>query len=700
MEKRLDLGLPSPATQQQQQQHRSPPTDARPPKRYTTAQMLVRLPIILVVLLYCAFNLVRLPYVVIHDLVSSAPSSSRPYGTFPRRDDPFHFLPCTNVTLPPALDDPNAETSWARLYDPDPRHWSWGRKPASNDSVVAASRRSDTDDDDDDDPYAGRGIYLCGYLDVPLDYSNRSDDRIVRLAVTKFQVSGLAPRIRQHRTSSAGSDGGESRAGTKSARTLVINPGGPGGSGTSYVWRAGEQKSRLYTEGRYDVLGWDPRGVNATQPSVSCFPYDADRDRWGLYTGQFYRTTSGNARPQLDISDAMGEAVMAACHARLGDLPRFVSTGINARDIDEIRRALGEDELTANMVSYGTGLGQTYVNLFPHRAGRIVLDGTEYVRDHRLLGGFGWTALDNVTDAYRDGFLGECVHAGPDHCDLARPLRGHGDEETVTLRGLEARMSKLFDSVLARPVPGYLDESGPSLLDYSTLIGMLYSTLYNAKTWPMFAKMLSQLEGGNATLAIQMADASTWEYDPSVRDPRADPPASDELFSMVVCSDSYDAPARDLDYWQRLWSTMARKDFIAGDGRFYDVLPCRHFAKHWPHPVDVYRGDLNHTLRFPTLLVAETYDPATPLRNGRRLLAEMGRNARLIAHHGYGHSSRDTSKCTDTRIRDYLLHGTVQDEAEVACYADEKPYLYGVTQTEGGLETWRQHAVEMKMFRH
>lgn len=91
---------------------------------------------------------------------------------------------------------------------------------------------------------------------------------------------------------------------------------------------------------------------------------------------------------------------------------------------------------------------------------------------------------------------------------------------------------------------------------------------------------------------------------------------------------------------------------------------------------------VNNSLANPVLLIAETYDPATPLRNGRRLLAEMGKNARLIAHHGYGHSSRDRSNCTDSIAQAYLLNGTLPEEQETACYANEKPYLYGVKKTE------------------
>jgi hypothetical protein len=107
------------------------------------------------------------------------------------------------------------------------------------------------------------------------------------------------------------------------------------------------------------------------------------------------------------------------------------------------------------------------------------------------------------------------------------------------------------------------------------------------------------------------------------------------------------------------------------------------------------------------LLIAETYDPATPLRNGRRLLAEMGTNARLIVHHGYGHSSRDTSNCTDSIAKEFILHGKLPHEQETACYANEKPYLYGVKAgtadaaanvKQNPVEMWREHLQELALW--
>lgn len=193
-----------------------------------------------------------------------------PAGRFPQRGDPFRLVPCTNETLPPALDDL------------DPARWSRG---------------------------SATGVFLCGFLDVPLDYTNASDRRIARLAVTRFQAAGAAAR---------------------SARTLVVEPGGPGGSGTAMVWRSAETLSRRLGDSRLDVLGWDPRGVNASLPAAACFPFDADRDRWGLRARQ-HRREATDARAQLAFVDAFNDAVLGDCRRRLGDLARFVSTAFVAQ---------------------------------------------------------------------------------------------------------------------------------------------------------------------------------------------------------------------------------------------------------------------------------------------------------------------------------------------------------------------------------
>ncbi|KAK0540344.1 hypothetical protein OC842_000532 [Tilletia horrida] len=493
--------------------------------------------------------------------------------------------------------------------------------------------------------------WKCGYLDVPLDYTNSSDHRTARLAVVMYQ---------------AGKE--------KSNRTMVINPGGPGGSGTFYAWRMGETLSKNYTDHTMDVLGFDPRGVNMSNPHWSCYDHDAYRDRWATIVGQFRETTKV-PEEHLRIQGSYYDAMWEACTNKFGDYGRFLSTAFVARDVDSIRAALGEEELTAYMVSYGTGIGSTYAQMFPDRVGRVLLDGCEFVMDHRRIDGFGTVALDNITDAFNDGFLGECARAGPGACALAEK------KGLTTVDGLQSRIRSILDKLLQAPLAVAHHKMGPSLVRYEGIIDAVYGALYNSAAWPRLARMFSELEKGNGTLALEMIG---WAYDPESRRPEGEfgntrgwkgievpLTATDELTLAVICSDSYDDDRHDFAWWDELQANMTQKSWIGGNSRFFDVFPCFHFKT---KPAEVYRGGFDHSLRNPLLLIGETYDPATPLQSAKRLKAAMGNdNARLVAHHGYGHSSRDRSECTERIKRDMFLHGKWPEDT-VECYADTKPY--------------------------
>ncbi|GAC93601.1 proteinase [Pseudozyma hubeiensis SY62] len=575
----------------------------------------------------------------LHHLCSSRSNhSASEWGSFPRTDDPFHFLPCTNTTLPPPLDDPNPLALWTSLFDPDRTHWSFGNSS---------------------------GLYLCGYLDVPLDYTSPSDPRIARLAVTKLQHSPIA-----------------------SNRTLIVEPGGPGGSGTNLVWRKAEKDSRMFTDSTWDVLGWDPRGVNASQPSISCFPYDADRDR---FASTFLRD-SPSPLHELLKTDSLNQAIFSACSRKYGDVATMLTTAFVARDLDEIRKALRSEHVDGYFVSYGTGIGQTYANMFPDKVGRLMLDGTEYVRDQRLIGGFGWAALDNITAAFEDGFLGECVDAGPDRCSLAKPLPG--STELPTKSDLISTFDQLFTNLTLRPLPGWTENSGPLIITYTSIISLIYTSLYAASTWPPLASAFHDLLQGNTSAISQYVDDS-WEFDPHFPARHS----SDELGMLVICSDQWDSPlpatydvATNGEQWYLdLWKRMVSQSEIGGNGRFFDILPCRHWNATFGPPKEVYRGALNHTLSHPVLLIAETYDPATPLRNGRRLLDEMGDgNARLIALDAFSHSSRDLSKCAMDIMRRYMLTGALPDERETGCKADHRPYR------DVEAHSWKDYIAELR----
>lgn len=167
----------------------------------------------------------------------------------------------------------------------------------------------------------------------------------------------------------------------------------------------------------------------------------------------------------------------------------MLSTAFVARDLDELRKALGQRQLDGYFVSYGTGIGQIYANMFPDNIGRLALDGTENVKDWQTTyGAYGFDALDNVTASFHDGFLGECINTGPELCYLARPLPGHTGLPSKT--SLIATMDALFSRLVERPIPGYTQASGPTLVTYTQVIGLIYTALYSASTWPPLTSAL------------------------------------------------------------------------------------------------------------------------------------------------------------------------------------------------------------------
>ncbi|KAK4452140.1 Alpha/Beta hydrolase protein [Podospora aff. communis PSN243] len=583
-----------------------------------------------------------------------AQATSFPYGTFPRSNDTLRLQPCpkTGFLTVPALNDTQAERTWAALFKPDPETWLWGSSK----------------------PNGMAGIFLCGYLDVPLDYTNTSDSRIVRLAVIKYQVSGLALVNATNST-----------AGTKSVRTILMNPGGPGGSGVAIASVVGEVYSQQLSDGHFDFLTWDPRGVGSSLPSPHCLPNEFIRDRWSFITSQHLAMLGSPDSGSLGVTDAYNEAIWRTCFERLGDIGRFLTTAFVARDLEQIRIALGEDDVTGYFGSYGTGIAQTYAAMFPSRVGRMVLDGTEHVRDHRHRAGFATASVDNVTDAYRDGFIGECIKAGPQYCDLAKPPPS--DPAPVTPSSLDARVRSLLSSLASRPIPLYRANVGPTLITYTSVMAAIYEAMYTPTFWTDVATLLADLESGKVPTSrlLFLFENNRWTRAPSCGPPpnplqAAPPPTSRELLPFVICADAYDAPEpNDMAWWRSLWANITTKSFISGDTRFYATFRCRHFTTFWPEPAEVFRGDLDKSLKAPVLLVAETYDPATPLRNGRRLAAEMGpENARLIVHHGYGHGmDNHPSKCTDDLVKAYVLHGKLPEKEETDCFAERNPFVEG-----------------------
>lgn len=269
------------------------------------------------------------------------------------------------------------------------------------------------------------------------------------------------------------------------------------------------------------------------------------------------------------VVSSLWEAQFKACREKYGDIPEFLTTAQVARDMDTIRDALDEDKLYYYGVSYGTGLGQTYTQMFPDRVGRVLLDGLEYIYDGRTTDGFGTAALHDIIHAYEDGFIGECIRAGPEGCALARPLSAdETSNETDTAASLQTRLENVFTKLLNRPAAASHPEIGPGIVRYKDLIDLLYSALYNAAKWPALANAISDYERhGNATDLLYRTESGTFSADPEQCPIPAEKVAGDAGI-LVICGDSYDSPHYDLDWYQNLWKNMTDRCVDGGGSKF------------------------------------------------------------------------------------------------------------------------------------
>ena len=231
----------------------------------------------------------------------------------------------------------------------------------------------------------------CATVAVPLDWS-RPHGPTISLAVMRHLATDPAHRI----------------------GSLLINPGGPGDSGVDEVANRGAHLDAL-TGGRFDVVGWDPRGSNRSAP-VSCFATAADRAAfWG---DVIVPTTRADERRYLAKTVALAQR----CGQRNGALLEHISMADQVRDLDHLRQLVGDRKLTFFGESNGTLMGQTYANMFPGRVRAMALDGIvdPIVYRHGLAAALATGLTD--TDLVWSKFLSLCQAAGPDRCALA----GHG----------------------------------------------------------------------------------------------------------------------------------------------------------------------------------------------------------------------------------------------------------------------------------
>ena len=312
-----------------------------------------------------------------------------------------------------------------------------------------------------------RGAFQCARTTAPLDY-DRPFATTISLNLIRLPAADPAQRI----------------------GSLFVNPGGPGGSGVDFVRQAGRSLP-LELRGRFDIIGFDPRGIAESTP-LRCF---ATFQEAVAVLPPFAFPVTESEQAQWRTGD---QALSAACADRGGAIQNHMSTANVARDLDLLRQAVGDDKLNFLGYSYGSYIGTTYANLFPDRVGALVVDG--------VLNPVAWsTGTDDESatlpftsrlgsDAGASSTLGEffrlCDAAGTD-CALAP--------------NAEARYAALAQDALDGGIE-VTDEFGTFTVTYADLIGTTLGVLYAPEVWPDFAPALASLEPGSAGARQRLSD--------------------------------------------------------------------------------------------------------------------------------------------------------------------------------------------------
>jgi pimeloyl-ACP methyl ester carboxylesterase len=341
----------------------------------------------------------------------------------------------------------------------------------------------------------------------------------------------------------------------------------------------------------------------------------------------------------------------------MGEYAPHINTPQTAADMNDILEAVGQDDMYYWGFSYGSVLGQTYATLFPERSKRVIIDG---VANH-----FNWYngSVDESmvdTDSVYDGFISECIRAGPEACPLA-------SRETAETHGqLSKRLMSSIEKLRNDPISVYVNATQYGTVTYSGIWhGAVFPTLYRPPKWSALADNLASLLRGNATPAFL---TYAWT------DYRAESQSNFvEAHAFVELNHAASGPA----HWPQDRVTMlkaaARK---LNASMFGETMLERVFlAAKWPVPHGHGFVPARHAkTAHPLLVLSQAHDPITPLASARAA-NEVFEGSRLVTVLGYGHSSIAVpSLCLARHVRRFLYEGRLPERNE-ECEVDGNPYF-------------------------
>jgi pimeloyl-ACP methyl ester carboxylesterase len=447
-------------------------------------------------------------------------------------------------------------------------------------------------------PLPGAVSWQCATMAVPLDYAKPSAGTI-HLALIRARA-----RDEKHRIGS-----------------LIFNFGGPGGSGVTGLPAFAKDYEKL--RARYDLVSFDPRGVGGSDP-VEC--------ESAKQLDTYYAQDSTPDTPAEQKAFNQGLAgYAAACERNSGRTLPHVGTTEAARDLDMMRRVLGDKKLYYFGISYGTELGGVYAHLYPKNVGRAVFDGvvdpTQDVEQGSLGQAKGFQlALDN--------FAKNCVARG-DACRLP----GSDPQQ------IENFVVSLLNGLDQHPIAGM----GARKLTQTEGTNGVVQALYSKEFWPLLEQGLDEAQGGNGALLLALSDSLNG------RDQHGRYSNIQAANAAVNCLDSKQR-------FTKAQTEAALPEFrkaspVFGDLLGWGLLSCTN----WPVPGRWTHPDVSATGSAPILVVGNTGDPATPYAGARAMAKALGKGVGVeLTYTGQGHGAYDSgNQCVQSTVNGYLLNGKV-----------------------------------------
>ncbi|KAK3068675.1 hypothetical protein LTR53_013562 [Teratosphaeriaceae sp. CCFEE 6253] len=490
---------------------------------------------------------------------------------------------------------------------------------------------------------------------------------------------------------------------------VVLNPGGPGGSGVGQVLRGGHHVRTILSAGpsdaepkHFDVIGFDPRGINNTEPLMICFP---DRIEAAIYSlEEEAHGYIGTSDTSFDNLWASKRAVAEGCSKRMAEegIAKHMSTAPVARDIIEIFERHGEwREAEAKHLlafpasnphqsqtdvfartawkkdvepvqywgfSYGSILGATLSAMYPNRIHRAVLDGV--ADSHDYMAG-GWSTNLRDTDLILVKLAEHCWEGGKAHCPI-----WDEDGPAVIIGNIQQTITDLKSNPISLSAQG---SKGPAMVTYNDLRRLIRDIVYwPLRDFPLTVQVLHDLSTRNGSSLADYAHnlrprglgeplseqcAKDGPYSPSCftsQGSSAGLPINWEATYGIACSDG---PGDRLDQTKEAFrkyadGIMAQSQLI-GAGWAAIQLPCTawHARPHWR-----YEGDFRNKTAHPVLFASTTIDPVTPLANAFKM-AEGFEGAGVLQQDSEGHSTYSgVSMCSMRALREYFQSGRLPGE--------------------------------------